>query len=118
MRKRWIQKGSSNYKVERKLKQRVSIICAMSSEGNDLFALTKRNTNSQIFTLFMEELIKGLEIRHEIWRKKVLILLDNASYHNSAATREYLAARRVPVIYSGSYSFDSAPIEKLIALLK
>ena len=52
------------------------------------------------------------------WRDETVILLDNASYHRSAEMRAGFKKLGVPTIYSGPYSYDSAPIELYFSLLK
>ena len=52
------------------------------------------------------------------WRDETVILLDNATYHRSAEVRAGFKKLGVPVIYSGPYSFESAPIETWFAHLK
>ena len=52
------------------------------------------------------------------WREETVILLDNATYHRSAEVRAGFKKLGVPVIYSGPYSFVSAPVERYFALLK
>lgn len=47
-----------------------------------------------------------------------VILLDNAKYHTSEDTREAMRKLDIPVIFSGPYSYSSAPIERLFAGLK
>jgi transposase len=47
-----------------------------------------------------------------------VILLDNAPYHTSEGTVNLLGDLNIPVIYTGPYSYDAAPIELLFAALK
>ena len=45
-------------------------------------------------------------------------MLDNASWHTNAVMKERLARMSLPIIYSGPYSYSSAPIELMFAALK
>ena len=47
-----------------------------------------------------------------------VLLLDGAPYHTGNDLKRWLAALGVRVIYSGPYSFDAAPCEKVFAFLK
>ena len=47
-----------------------------------------------------------------------MILLDNASYHTSESSINLLEGLDIPVIYTGPYSYDGAPIELLFAAIK
>jgi transposase len=45
-------------------------------------------------------------------------MIDNAPYHRSKATREFLENLSIPVLFLGPYQFNMAPVEKLFAYLK
>ena len=47
-----------------------------------------------------------------------IILMDNAKYHTSEETREAIHKLQIPIIYSGPYSYSSAPIELMFSGLK
>ena len=44
--------------------------------------------------------------------------MDNAPYHKSRYLMEKLRKYNVPVLFSGPYSYDAAPIEKFFAHMK
>jgi transposase len=44
--------------------------------------------------------------------------MDNAKYHKSAEVRAAVKKLGIPLIYSGPYSYISAPIELYFGLLK
>ena len=52
------------------------------------------------------------------WQENSYILLDNAAWHNSKEMMERLDKMKLPIIYSGPYSYSSAPVELLFAALK
>ena len=52
-----------------------------------------------------------LDCEADDWRKETLILLDNAPYHKSTQTRAAIKKLGLPVIFSGPYSYESAPVE-------
>jgi transposase len=52
------------------------------------------------------------------WRKKALLLLDNASFHKSVTCREYYKLMKLPIMFLGPYSFDMAAVEKLFSFIK
>ena len=53
-----------------------------------------------------------------MWRSNTVILLDNATYHTSEYMMEKLRQFQVPVLFSGPYSYDAAPVEKVFAVIK
>ena len=45
-------------------------------------------------------------------------MLDNAKWHTNAVMKERLAKMQLPVIFSGPYSYSSAPVALVFAALK
>ena len=68
--------------------------------------------------LFMRHLIMQLDSEDPNWRASTTILLDGAKYHTSDESREYFRKMEVQVIFSGPYSYSTAPIELLFGALK
>ena len=52
------------------------------------------------------------------WRDDTVLLLDGAKYHMGIEIRNYMRKMELSVIWSGPYSYNTAPIEKLFGHLK
>ena len=68
--------------------------------------------------LYFTELIKTLDSEDRNWRSNTIIMMDNASYHDSKDVLELFQKQRVPVMYLGAYSYHMAPAEMVFAALK
>ena len=68
--------------------------------------------------VFMRYLMIQLDREDSDWKKKTVFLLDGARYHTSNEMREYFRKMELRIIYSGPYSYSSAPIELLFGVLK
>ena len=44
--------------------------------------------------------------------------MDNAPYHHGTMFKQTVENLKIPIVYTGPYSFDGAPIEKVFALIK
>jgi len=97
---------------------RLSLIAALDTDGRVYFTLTHANTNSDVMLVFMRHLMMQLDREDPDWKKKTVFLLDGARYHTSDEMREYLRKMELRIIYSGPYSYSSAPIELLFGGLK
>ena len=97
---------------------RLSIIAAIDTEGRVWYALTQANTDSEVFMMFLRHLVDKLDQEIPTHRERVLIQVDGARYHISQIMCDYLKPLGVRLIYSGPYSYQSAPIELLFAGLK
>ena len=67
---------------------------------------------------FFRQLVLKLDKDRLHWRNDTIILLDNATYHNSAQMMQLLECLRIPIIFSGPHSYDAAPCELFFALFK
>lgn len=69
-------------------------------------------------TLFLRYLLRQLDQETPGWEETSIILLDNASWHSSEVMKRRLANMKLPIIYSGPYSYSVAPAESAFAALK
>ena len=68
--------------------------------------------------VFLQHLVAHLDAADPNWRENTFILLDGARYHTGGDIRTYIQKMRIQVIWSGPYSYSSAPIELLFGGLK
>ena len=52
------------------------------------------------------------------WRQRIVFYLDNAMYHKSEYLKSKAMKHQIPLFFSGPYSFNAAPCEKLFADIK
>ena len=69
-------------------------------------------------TTFLRYLIRQLDLETPGLQEDSTVLLDNAAWHVTPVIKERLAKMELPVIYSGPYSYSTAPIESVFAALK
>ena len=91
---------------------------ALDTEGRMWCALTQANTDADVMTTFLRHLSRQLDREAPAWQESSTILLDNAKWHTNAVMKERLAKMQLPFIFSGPYSYSSAPIELAFAALK
>ena len=60
--------------------------------------------------LFLRKLMAQLDLERPGWQEDTTILLDNAAWHTNPLMKERLARMQLPIIYSGPYSYSTAPI--------
>ncbi len=94
------------------------MIAALDSLGSVFFSLLQSNTNTKTFGLFMRHLVSHLDRSRKEWRKKTVILLDNAPYHIGKSVLNLMQQLQIPVLFTGPHSYDAAPIELLFAAFK
>ena len=64
------------------------------------------------------KLVEILNKEDKDWRKKTIVLLDNASYHKTKLVKGLIEKLQIPVLYNAPYSPQLAPIELLFAHIK
>ena len=117
-RRMWCPTNAPCTITDKIINPRLSLIAALDTDGNVYFSLNHSNTDSDVMLLFIMKLVNQLNQDTPDWMSKSVLLLDNAKYHVSEETRNGLKKMQVPVIYSGSYSYSSAPIELMFSGLK
>ena len=68
--------------------------------------------------IFLVHLVQQLDAERPSWREDTVMLLDGARYHTGSKVREYMRKLELEVIWSGPYSYSTAPIETVFATLK
>ena len=104
--------------TDKQVAPRISLIAALDTDGRMWFSLTQANTDADVMTTFLRYLVRQLDLETPGWQDNTTILLDNASWHNKPEMKERLAKMELPIIYSGPYSYSTAPIELVFGALK
>jgi len=68
--------------------------------------------------IFLRQFVLKLDQEDMNWRKNSVILHDNAPYAVSEITLQLMEGLKIPMLYTGAHSYDSAPIELLFAAFK
>lgn len=118
-RRRWATKGGHNSMAEKTMGHRVNMIVAVSSKGHVWLSLTQCNTDENVMQMFLSHLAKALTKEFSAsWRQEIVLLMDGASYHRSAATRACISHLGMQVVLSAPYSYAAAPAETWFAHFK
>ena len=118
LRRTWVPSGAPSTFREKQVAPRVSLILALDTDGRLWFSLTQVNTDADVMTLFLRHLARQLDRETPGWEQSSHILLDNAAWHASELMKQRLAKMRLPIIYSGPYSYTTAPCESVFAAIK
>ncbi len=96
---------------------RISMIAALDTQGCIYYSLTQANTDQNVMMIFLIHLVNLLDLERPSWREDTVLLLDGARYHTGSTVREYMRKLDLQVIWSGPYSYSTAPIETVFATL-
>ena len=96
----------------------LNIIAAITSGGKVFFTVNQGRTRSTTFCLFLAKLVAHLDKESPDWRRSAIVMIDNAPYHRSKETREFITRALVPHMFLGPYQFTMAPVEKFFAFIK
>ena len=103
---------------EKSVSPRISLIAAVDTEGDVYLSMTQVNTDVNVMKLYLSKLAMQLDFDRPGWRSDTVFLLDGASYHISPDVQWHLSRLKIPVIYTGPYSYQSCPAELLFAQIK
>lgn len=77
----------------------------ISNKGRINYQYIKGTTNSAIFSNFMIKLVNLLEEENLNWRKKTIIVIDNAKIHHANLFKSVIDNYSIPILFTGPYSF-------------
>ena len=107
-RSKWVKRGTKPTCQRTGCHVRTNVIGAVAPKSGELFSLIVPQTDTQVFQIFLDEFAKCTAQRRAEGRKIVLVL-DNASWHKSAS----LNWHDITPFYLPPYSPDLNPIEQL-----
>ena len=82
--KSWGKKGQAPVVNHKLSKNRINVLCAISQDGSMIYTRTKLNINSDQFISFLQKILDSKP------KKKIFLILDNASPHKSKKTKDFL----------------------------
>ena len=115
---KWCRRHDNNSAPQKEIDPRISLLVAIDSWGEVYVSLTQVNTNSEVFSIFLERLASKLTEQRPDWRQDTVLLLDGARYHNSEVARATIARLRIPICFSAPYSYETAPVELYFGIFK
>ena len=109
----WCKKGKKKYLLNTGNRQRkILSACIHVSSGETLFHVSTK-LNSAEFINFLISLLGQFP------GQKLFLIVDNASWHKSKATREFVAGQdRLHLVFLPAYSRELNPVEKLWKWMK
>ena len=69
-------------------------------------------------SVYLTHLFDTLDQERPGWRRDTVIMLDNAPYHRAGAVLSLFQEKKVPVLFTGLYSYDASPVELFFAAFK
>lgn len=106
----WFKKGSKPTVPYEGSHLRQSIIGAVQPQSGSFEALAVPYTDTTVFQIFLDQLAK----RTKQTNKRIVLVIDNASWHHAAGLDWY----HILPMYLPAYSPDLNPIERLWLVLK
>ena len=117
-RMKWRVKGSTNSVAKSQMTPRISMMAGVDTMGHVYLSLYQSNTNNKMIEIFLHSLVKKLDKEREAWRTDTVLLWDNAPYHTSSSTLKVLKDLKIPILFTGPYSYDASPCELWFAHFK
>ena len=118
MMKGWVKKQGLGIKATLQRFRCISLISAISFKGDHNYAFVLGNNNKYTFITFLEQLVDLYDKNDKEWREKKIIMMDNATVHQSKEVKSYIIRQRIPVLFTGVASFISVPVEMLFSRIK
>lgn len=99
----WIPKLVKNQITSNVRLEGINFICGLASSGEVFYTVNLGKTNSDSFTWFIIKLVEYLDSQDSEWRSNTVIMVDNAQYHRSDATKKLINNLKIPLMFLGPY---------------
>lgn len=96
----------------------LSIIAAVSSDGQFMYTINSGKNNSSTFELFLIKLSNYLDTINTNWRQNTIIMIDNAPYHRGKMIIQKYSQLKIRIMFLGPYQFKLAPVELMFSYIK
>lgn len=110
-RHRWVKRGSRPTQPYYGGHIRQNVIAAVNPADGQLVSLTVSHTDTEVFQAFLDTMAEEVPAKKG---KRVVLILDNASWHKSKSLRWH----HIEAVFLPAYSPDFNPIERLWQHLK
>lgn len=114
----WDEAGARSGRHFKREFSGLSLLLAVSSQGNVLFRFLDGPNNEATVACFLEDVVAALDKGKPDWRKDHVLLLDNCAAHKTRLVKQLIASLRVPTLYSAPASFLAVPVEGVFAAMK
>ena len=114
----WAKRGQPTFRENIWFSGSVSIIVSITSEGNVHYSSLQENNNSDNFIDYLKNLMKWIDVDLKLWRKKVILLMDNSPIHTSKIWRDFLNSLGWVILFLPPYSPEYAPVELFFNVIK
>ena len=94
------------------------MMVALDSDGDIFYSLTQINTDHLVKMLLLTELCKQLDQDRSDWRDSTVMMMDNAPYNKTSEILDHIKYLRIPMVFTGPYSYDASPVESFFGYFK
>lgn len=68
--------------------------------------------------VFLSQLSSKLDVERPGWREDSVVMLDGAPYHVCQEMRTHIMMLKMPILFTGPYSYAASPVELFFAYMK
>lgn len=102
-RMKWQFPDSNNSVAAFQVTPRVTMMTAITSDGDSYIALAQSNSNESMMSIFWKSLVLKFDKERPNWRQSTIWTFDGAAYHSGEASLKLLKSLRIPIMMSGPH---------------
>ena len=114
----WLKKGENWELFNEKFWGSLSLILAITSNGDYIGATVLKSLDSNIFVSFLMMTIDWILLKPDYRGRKIVFILDNCPVHRSKVSKKFMEDSNYDYMFLPAYSPTLAPIELVFALMK
>ena len=114
----WSKSGESGYVIQDPITSKFSVISAIWDSNLELVAISRSNTNREVFLSFMKLLSKEIDDRYRELKNRVVVTMDGARYHWVNEVKEFCESSELMIVQTPPYTPQFSHVEIFINCTK
>jgi transposase len=117
-RRGWSEPQQASTVALRPAVDRLTVVAAIDNQGASYLSISQANSDSKSTRAILCDLVEILDEEDPSWRKKTILMLDNAAWHKAKQVRDTIEELHIPVLFCSPFSPQLSPVELFFSQLK
>lgn len=117
-RKGWVVRGKRAGSQRLKAFSNITLTSVITFQGEHFYTLLKGTNNQWVFSAFLRQMVKQLDLTKPKWRENSVLLMDNGPLHKTDLVMDTIDDLKLPVMFTSPASYPAVPVELVFSRIK